>query len=215
MSDKSNITQVPANFPRLGNSFSEGLGRSVLKMFGWKITGAFPERDKMVIAVAPHTSNWDFVIGLAVVFCLRLKISFMGKHTIFIPPFDRLLKRWGGIPIQRSKSHGVVEQLADKLKSSERMLLAVAPEGTRSKITHWKTGFLHIAKKAQVPVFLVALDYKKKEIQLGKMIEVDGTVEDALQNVYQFFASVPAKHPQNVVIPINNSSSLTTENKID
>ena len=215
MSDKSNISQVPPEIPRLGNRFSQWLGKTVLGTLGWKITGEFPPCKKMVIAVAPHTSNWDFVIGLAVVFCLRLKISFMGKHSIFIPPFDRLLRRWGGIPIERSKSHGVVEQLSDAMKNSEKMILAVAPEGTRSRIDNWKTGFLHIAHKAEVPVMLVALDYQKKEIQLGHQIYVNRGVEDSLQEVYRFYSAVPAKYPENVACPLETTASGAMENKIE
>lgn len=215
MSDKSNISQIHPDIPRLGNSFSEWLGKVVLNSLGWKITGTFPACKKMVIAVAPHTSNWDFVIGIAVVFRLRLKISFMGKHSIFVPPFDRLLRRWGGIPIERSKSHGVVEQLSDAMKSSDKMILAVAPEGTRSKIDNWKTGFLHIAHKADVPVMLVALDYQKKEVQLGHLMHVNGSVDESLQEVYQFYATVPAKYPENVACPGAEICSEAMEKKFE
>ena len=215
MSERSNLPQIHPDIPRLGNPFSEWLGKCVLRVLGWQIKGEFPSSKKMVIAVAPHTSNWDFVIGLAVVFSLRLKISFMGKHSIFIPPFDRLLKRWGGIPIERTKSQGVVEQISDAMVNSDRMILAVAPEGTRSRIDNWKTGFLHIAKRADSPVMLVALNYAKKQVQIGKLIKVDNSVEEALEKVYQFYASVPAKYPENVVCPVKQAAVGIMENKID
>ncbi|WP_303471851.1 1-acyl-sn-glycerol-3-phosphate acyltransferase [Aliiglaciecola sp. 3_MG-2023] len=159
----------------------------------------------MVIAVAPHTSNWDFVIGMAAVFRLRLKISFFGKHSIFVPPFKSLLIRWGGIPIERSQSHGVVNQMIDKIKQKDKILLAVAPEGTRSKIYPWKSGFLHIAKQANIPVFLIGLDYRRKSIVLGPIFhpKEDNSLE--MQKVYAFYAKVHAKFPSQVAFPAESS----------
>ncbi|GAA6183262.1 lysophospholipid acyltransferase family protein [Aliiglaciecola sp. NS0011-25] len=176
-----------------------------MHVLGWKFEGEFPAYSKMVIAVAPHTSNWDFVIGMAAVFALKLKITFFGKHSIFIPPFKSLLIRWGGIPIERSQSHGVVNQMIDKIKQKDKMLLAVAPEGTRSKIYPWKSGFLHIAKQANIPVFLIGLDYRHKSIVLGPVFhpKEDNSLE--MQKVYGFYAKVHAKFPSQVAFPAESS----------
>lgn len=201
MSDSFTVPAVSNSIPRLGNPFSAWLGRQVLRFYGWRFNGQFPTHKKMIIAVAPHTSNWDFVIGLAVVFALRLKISFFGKHTIFIPPFDRLLRRWGGIPIERSRAHGVVEQISDSLREAEQMVLCLAPEGTRSRVTHWRQGFMHIARRAEVPVVLVGLNYQTRTIELGPSIEVDENIDQAMGKVYQFYAKVQAKFPDKFSYP--------------
>ncbi|MFA3790355.1 lysophospholipid acyltransferase family protein [Aliiglaciecola sp. SL4] len=205
MSKRLKKLKLSENIPRLGNAFSEWFGITILKILGWKFVGEFPKQSKMVIAVAPHTSNWDFVIGMAAVFSLRLKICFFGKHSIFIPPFKSLLMRWGGIPIERSQSHGVVNQMIDKIKQKDKILLAVAPEGTRSKIYPWKSGFLHIAKQANIPVFLIGLDYRHKSIVLGPIFhpEEDNSLE--MQKVYEFYAKVHAKFPSQVAFPAESS----------
>lgn len=205
MSKMLNCPKITQNIPRLGNNFSAWLGRTVLSAYGWSFSGEFPDHKKMVVAVAPHTSNWDFVFGLAVVFCLKLKISFFGKHSIFIPPFDRLLKRWGGIPIERSQAHGVVGQMITQIQKADKMLLCIAPEGTRSVIYPWKTGFLHIAHKAEVPVLLIGLDYKNRCIQLGPLLEPSDNIELEMQKVYAFYAKVQPKFPSKVAFPAENT----------
>ncbi len=196
-----NRPKIAQNTPRQGNAFSAWLGRSVLKLLGWRFEGQWQDDPKMVITVAPHTSNWDFVIGIAVVFCLRLNISFFGKHSIFIPPFDFFLRRWGGIPIDRTKKHGVVAQIIDEIESRDSMLLCLAPEGTRSKVVPWKTGFLHIAAQAKVPVFMIGLDYKKKSIVLGPKFMPSENIPLEIQKVYEFYARVHAKFPHKVAFP--------------
>jgi 1-acyl-sn-glycerol-3-phosphate acyltransferase len=198
MPDLLNTPHVSENIPRLGNSFSHWLGRTVLRLLGWTFYGEFPDSKKMIIAVGPHTSNWDFVVGLAVIFYLRLKVSFLGKHSIFIPPFDRLLKRWGGIPVQRHKAQGVVQQLVETMNSREQMILALSPEGTRSRIERWKTGFLQIANQANVPVVLVSFDYGKKQIGFGPMMNISENIDLEMTKVLQFYANVQAKFPDKV-----------------
>lgn len=147
MGDSLNTPKLSADLPTIGNAVSHWLGKTVLDMLGWKFVGEFPPYKKMIVAVAPHTSNWDFVIGIAVAFTLRLKISFFAKSSLFTPPFGLLLRRWGGIPIQRSKSQGVVEQMVPQIHNAEQIILCLAPEGTRSRQENWKSGFLHIAHK--------------------------------------------------------------------
>lgn len=192
---------VGCHLPRLGNRCSQWWGRSLLRALGWGFRGEMPNQQKMVIAVAPHTSNWDFFIGLMVVFALRLKISFFGKHSIFIPPFGRLLRRWGGIPIERSRAHGVVEQMSAALVASDQMLLALAPEGTRSRIEHWKTGFVRIAQQANVPILLIGLDYQAKQVVFGPLLSPNNDLNHIMDRVYAFFATIPAKHPDQFDFP--------------
>jgi 1-acyl-sn-glycerol-3-phosphate acyltransferase len=209
MLESVNTPILCSEVPRIGNKFSHWLGTATLKLMGWRYRGQFPCHAKMIIAVAPHTSNWDFVLGLAVAFNLRLKISFFGKHSIFIPPFDRLLRRWGGIPVERSKTHGVVDNMAEKMRQAEQMVLCLSPEGTRSPIAPWKTGFLHIAHKANVPVFLVAFDYKKKLIEFGPTHKISDNTQLELNKIYEHYQNVQGKFPEKmltkVVTPMENN----------
>ncbi len=188
--------------PRIGNRLTYWLGSKTLSMMGWSYSGEFPNLAKMIIIIAPHTSNWDFVIGLAVTFNLRLKISFLGKHSIFFWPFNLLLRRLGGIPIERSHAHGVVGAMTAQMSDAQQMVLCLSPEGTRSAITPWKTGFLHIANKANVPVFLVAFDYKKKRIEFGPVHQIGDNVQDELNRIYRHYQNVQAKFPTKVLTTV-------------
>ncbi|WP_340679712.1 1-acyl-sn-glycerol-3-phosphate acyltransferase [Paraglaciecola sp.] len=198
MGNRLNTPILSADIPRMGNKFSCWLGASVLKMMGWRFCGEFSRHAKMVITIAPHTSNWDFVIGIAVALNLRLKITFFGKHSLFTPPFGPLIRRLGGIPVERSKAHGVVEQMADAMLNADKMVLCITPEGTRSRVECWKTGFLHIAHKADVPVFLVAFDYKKKQIEFGPSLFIGDDTQYELNRIYTHYQAVQAKFPDKV-----------------
>ena len=202
MLDNVNTPILCEQVPRIGNKFSQWLGTTVLKLMGWSYSGTFPCCSKMILAVAPHTSNWDFVLGLAVAFNLRLKISFFGKHSIFIPPFERILHRLGGIPIERSTKHGLVDAMASKMREAESMVLCLSPEGTRSPISPWKTGFLHIAHKANVPVFLVAFNYKKKLIEFGPLHDIGDNTQHELNKIYLHFKYVQGKYPEKMITKI-------------
>ncbi|TWX73300.1 acyltransferase [Colwellia sp. C1TZA3] len=165
---------------------------------GWKITGELPQQPKFIIAVAPHTSNWDFFVGIAVMFSLNLKLSFLAKGSIFRWPIKSFLTAIGGIGVERNHSHGVVGQIVEEFKSNEQFILAIAPEGTRSKTTEWRTGFLHIAKKANVPVIPLSFDFIKKEVRFHPAVVITGDINQELVEFKQVFADVCAKNPQAV-----------------
>jgi hypothetical protein len=187
--------------PAGGNRFSAWLGRTLLKLAGWKFEGSLPQYSKMVLALAPHTSNWDFFLGVAVLFSLRIRIRFLGKHSIFVPVAKQFLEAIGGIPVERSSAHGIVEQVVAEFSANEKMILAVAPEGTRSPIYPWKTGFLAIAHKANVPVVLIGFDFKKKCVCFGPVLLSQGNFDQDMQRVYAFYATIPAKYPNKVLFP--------------
>jgi 1-acyl-sn-glycerol-3-phosphate acyltransferase len=187
-----------ASPPQGGNAFSAWFGRTLLKLSAWKIEGQLPKLSKFVVTVAPHTSNWDFFLGVAVLFALRIKIKFLGKHSIFVPGVKQLLEFIGGIPVDRRAQHGVVGQIVDAFNKEQKMILAIAPEGTRSPIYPWKTGFLSIAHKAQVPIVMIAFDFSRKVVKIGPTLETTGNTESDMQRVYDFYATVSAKYPQNV-----------------
>jgi 1-acyl-sn-glycerol-3-phosphate acyltransferase len=149
-----------------------------------------------LLAVGPHTSNWDFVFGLAALFSLGIKISWMGKRTIFRKPFGRILRWFGGIPIERSASSGIVDTMINQFNKSKQFILALAPEGTRSKVDQWKTGFYHIANGAGVPILMVCFDYKDKVISFGPLIYPCGDAEVDIKKMQTVFSKIQGKKNQ-------------------
>lgn len=192
------LPEVPACLPRSRGSFSKFIGVKVLSIMGWRFEGKIPAHNKMILAVAPHTSNWDFVIGISVILALNLKVMFMAKASIFIWPFGSLLKSLGGKPIYRKKNYGVVNQMVDEFNRNEKMILGLAPEGTRSKTLEWKSGFLHIASQANVPVVPISLDFQKKAITFHPSIIVKEEISSELAKIKQLYINVCAKNPQAV-----------------
>jgi len=170
----------------------------VMVWCGWKITGELPQHPKFILAVAPHTSNWDFFVAIAGVFSLNLKVSFLAKDSIFRWPVKSLLTALGGIGVDRSHSHGVVGQIVEEFNANEQFILGIAPEGTRSKTIEWRTGFLHIAKQANVPVVPVSFDFVKKEVRFHPAVDIKGDINQALVEFKQVFTDVCAKNPQAV-----------------
>ena len=192
------MPMVPTSVPRRDYGVLGRLARKMLLLNGWKICGELPPQDKFILAVAPHTSNWDFFIGIAAMFSLNLKVSFFGKPSIFRWPVKTLLKAIGGIAVDRSHSRGVVGQIVEKFKQSDAFILGLAPEGTRSKTVEWRTGFLHIAKQANVPVIPVSFDFIKKEVRFHLAVSITGEIEQELIDFKQVFSEVCAKNPQAV-----------------
>ena len=172
----------------------------VLRKRGWQAQGNLANRRKLIISVGPHTSNWDFFVGLFVLFTLRLRVSFFGKHTLFVPPIGGLLRFIGGIPVERTKAHGTVEAIANRIREADQMLLVLTPEGTRKPVYPWKSGFMQIARAAKVPVQLVGFDYRKKAIIFGPILDQIENVENQMETAYAFYASVCGKFPENCLI---------------
>ena len=159
---------MPPNAPRNGNAFSRALGRSILRLGGWRIVGQFADIPRMVVIVAPHSSAWDAIWGLAAKLAMGVDITFLAKAELFRGPIGWLLRALGGRPVNRSRAHGAVEQAVATLRGRERRWLVHAPEGTRRRVEHWKSGFWHIARAADVPVFCAWLHYPDKTIGLGE-----------------------------------------------
>jgi 1-acyl-sn-glycerol-3-phosphate acyltransferase len=175
------------------NKFMAWLGLMFLKFMGWRVEGEIPDIKKFVIIAAPHTSNWDFPITLAVAFALKMKIYWMGKAAMFCWPFAAALRWLGGIPIDRSKSHNVVEQSIQAFHKLEKLIMLVPPEGTRKKVSTWKTGFYHIARGANVPIVLGFLDYRRKVGGIGPTFHPTGHIEKDMQTIQTFYAAVTGK----------------------
>ncbi|WP_334020177.1 1-acyl-sn-glycerol-3-phosphate acyltransferase [Alteromonas sp. S015] len=198
-SQLANNVKVGANIPRKWPNWLSSFAAWVLAKRGWRVKGELINQKKAILAVAPHTSNWDFFIGLFVVFSFKLNINFFGKHTIFTPPLGAIVKRLGGIPIERSKAHGVVTSIANNIKEADQLILALAPEGTRSPIYPWKTGFMHIAQETEIPIQVIGLDYDRKVIELGPIIQKVTNIDEQMQTIYTFYDNVCAKYPKNCI----------------
>jgi 1-acyl-sn-glycerol-3-phosphate acyltransferase len=164
------------------------VGRTYLRLSGWRIEGAFPRNPKLVTVVAPHTSNWDFPLGLAVAFALELRVSWLGKHSLFKAPFKGFLQWLGGIPVDRGASHGVVGACVKAFEAAPALLLALAPEGTRKGVSRWKSGFHSIATKAGVPIFPVSFDYQEHVVRLMPPVWLNGNLEQDLPLIQSLFS---------------------------
>ena len=160
------LPNVGESVPRSGGAVGKALGLLTLKLLGWRVEGEIPAKPRMVAIVAPHTSNWDFAVGIAARYALRLDASWLGKHTLFRPPFGGIMRRWGGVPVDRSAAHNVVAQTTATFSSRPRVFLVIAPEGTRKQVSRWKTGFWHIAKGAGVPILPIAFDWGSRVIHI-------------------------------------------------
>ncbi|WP_461536537.1 1-acyl-sn-glycerol-3-phosphate acyltransferase [Spongorhabdus nitratireducens] len=179
------------------NGFKEAIGRLVLwLMGGWKVVGSIPRINKCVIIVAHHTSNWDFVVAIAAKLILRLRIRFFAKHSLFVPPLGWLMKGFGGIAIKRDEKMNRVEHSAQVIRESDNFVLVITPEGTRSKVSKWKTGFYHIALKAGVPVLPVALDFENRQVVIGEPISLSGNQDQDFTDMHRFFLAHKPRHPE-------------------
>ena len=177
------------------------LSRFVLYgMMGWKTEVTEPHPDKYVICLAPHTSNWDFILGLLYSRAEGMKINFLMKKEWFFWPLGVLFKRWGGIPVNRGRHTSMTDWLAGVAQESKSFKLCITPEGTRSLNADWKKGFYFIALKAQIPIKLYALDYKKKAIISTRNINPSGDVDKDLTEIKQYYKNIHAKHPANFTI---------------
>ena len=172
-----------------------------LKMIGWRREGSLPDIPKYVIIVAPHTSNWDFPIGLAFAFDLKLKGYWLGKDSMFRWPFHGFFRWLGGIPIDRSRSSDVVAQIVKLFNERAKLTMVVAPEGTRKKVAYWKSGFYHIARGAEVPVVLAFIDYLKKAGGIGPVFKPTGNIETDMEFIRSFYEKVTGKYPEKQCSP--------------
>ena len=165
------------------------------KVSGWKIVGQFPfDIPKMVLAVGPHTSAWDFVVGVATKTLIPVQNAhFLGKKELFDGPFGWFFRSMGGIPVDRTSSKGLVQQVVEKIQETDRFRLGMSPEGTRKKVDKLKTGFYHIAKEAGIPILLIGLDFSKKEIIIGDLLYPSENKEDDFKKIHDFFKNIRGK----------------------
>lgn len=171
------------------------LGRAYLSAIGWEKVGERPEPAAYVLIAAPHTTNWDLPHMLAISFAFDIPIRWAGKHTLFKPPFGWFMRGLGGLAIKRDKRHNRVQQLAALFEEYPNLVLAVPAEGTRSRTEHWKSGFYHIAREANVPIVCSFLDYGTKSGGLGPTIHPTGDIKRDMDQIRAFYADKTGKFP--------------------
>jgi 1-acyl-sn-glycerol-3-phosphate acyltransferase len=190
------LPTLAPSLPRKGGALSRAVGRAALRLLGWRVEGAFPDVPRFVLIGAPHTSNWDGVVALAAARAIGLEVHILAKRQLFRPPLGPLLRALGGVPVDRDAPGGVVEAAAEQLRTRERFILAIAPEGTRKKVEAWKTGFHRIAVAAGVPVVALAFDWEHRRIGPIGTVVPTGDVEADLAALRALYAGVRGRRPE-------------------
>ncbi len=178
---------VPPAAPRAHGRFLRWIGRTVLRIGGWKVTGRFPDVDKLVMIVAPHSSWWDGIWGMAAKLAMGLRIEVMAKRELFNPVLSPILRALGAVPIDRGNAHGVVPAMGARFRAAEKLWLVIAPEGTRRHVVNWKSGFWHIARAVDVPIACVYFHYPEREIGIGPAIPVSGDLGADMAAVREYY----------------------------
>lgn len=172
------------------------------RVMGWRIVGRIPtDVPQAIVAVGPHTSSWDFLIGVLSRNVLEQDISFIGKDSLFKGPFGWLFRWLGGYPVDRSRSQGMVEAVVQLFRAHPRFYLSLSPEGTRKKADRLRSGFYHMAVGAGVPIIMVGMDFKHKELRFEAPLYPTGQVEADMRIIQQFFSTVTGKIPAYGVDP--------------
>ncbi len=167
----------------------------ILNTLGWSIKADLPDFKKYVAIAAPHTSNWDFPLGILAAKAIKLEIHWMGKHSLFYWPWGWFFRAIGGTPVHRDKAQNYIRQMTELFEHSEQLVLALAPEGTRSKTDHWKTGFHYIARAANVPIIMAYLDYGTKQVGIGGVLYPGADIEADFDQIRQYYKNRQARNP--------------------
>ena len=187
---------TPAEVPRIQSRLVGGLGLLIVKLLGWRFDGELPAEKKVMVALAPHTSNWDFVVAMPFIMALRVKIYFMMKQEAFFFPFKRLFMALGGLPTDRKAPGGLAQQMANSFRKNEKMWVAITPEGTRKKVAKWKNGFLRIAYAANVPIVIIAWDFPNKRICVDSVYRPVGDLEVDMREIQRRFSKYQGRNPE-------------------
>lgn len=170
--------------------------RALLRLAGWKVVLVWPPGLKAVVIVYPHTSNWDFIVGILARYAIAIPFRFVGKDTLFRWPFGGLFRHLGGIPVNRRQSTGFVDGLIEAFDKADSLYLAIAPEGTRRKIDHWKSGFYRVALAANVPLGLAFIDYSRREVGIGAWLSLSGNEAEDLARIRACYSGKRGKKPE-------------------
>lgn len=173
------------------------LARLLLRLGGWRLNAPRPPPlEKYLVIFYPHTSNWDFVLGILAAWALRVDITFLAKHTLFEGPLGPLFRALGGYPVHRDQRSHLVTQVAELVASRERIVLAIAPEGTRSRAEHWRSGFYYMAREAHLPLVLGFLDRRTRTLGLGPVVYLTGDLQADMATIRAFYADKQGIRPE-------------------
>lgn len=179
----------------------EKIARFLLMCMGWKVDPFTPKDNKYVLIVAPHTSNWDFIIGRLAFWTKRLPAKFLIKREFFKFPLGFFLKLLGGLPVDRSRGGHTIEHVVELIRAHDKIALIITPEGTRQYNAHWKKGFYYIARKADVPLYIGIVDYAKKECKIVRSLALSGDFSSDMASLKMVYQNVGAKYPKQFSLP--------------
>jgi 1-acyl-sn-glycerol-3-phosphate acyltransferase len=194
MSDS--LTHIPEKFHANHPFFLQRIGKLFLSITGWKFKGDIPKDDRILLVAGPHTSNWDFILALAFIFGLNLNVYWIGKHTLFKNGFSKLMRKLGGIPVDRASPDLLMNAVTATVEKRKGVIIAISPEGTRKKVKRLKSGFLRIAKTTNSQILLAGIDFESKLIHLGQLFQPTGDTETDLSNVHNYFRQFKGKRPE-------------------
>jgi 1-acyl-sn-glycerol-3-phosphate acyltransferase len=167
----------------------------ILALFGWRVLSTPPPAQKGVVIIYPHTSNWDFILGVLARAVLGLRMHWVGKHTLFKWPFESVMRWLGGIPVDRSSPHGMVGQLQQEIARYDQIFITMTPEGTRKHTQYWKSGFYHIAHGLKLPLGLATFNYQKRVVDITNWINLTGDVERDMETIRGIYKDTHGKFP--------------------
>lgn len=196
------IADIGPAVPRRWGAFGHWLGGTLLRLLGWRITGEFPNVPKLIVIGAPHTSNFDAVVGLGAMLFLNIRLHCMVKDVAFKGPWGPLFKWLGGLPIDRSKHTGMVEQTIEAFERSDKLVMVITAEGTRKAAEKWKTGFYHAAVGARVPVMCAVLNYTRRELTLAPAPPLSGDLARDWPQILQLYRDSVPRRPERLSRPI-------------
>lgn len=181
----------------LERSLLQWFGKLILKLCGWQVINRLPPCERYVLVGAPHTSNWDFPFALLAMWATGLRFSWVGKHTLFRGPAGPLMRALDGIPVDRSSGGGLMRYVLRLFKERSKLVLALAPEGTRSYTEAWKPGFYQIALEAKVPIALGYIDYPRRSLGFEQLFEPSGDIEADFAMMREYYRDKVGRHPNN------------------
>ena len=198
----SRVPTLPPETPRVASLWRRMVGGLALRLIGWRVEGNLPNRPKFVLVIAPHTSNWDFIVGFLVYLALQLETLWFAKHTALRGPLGPLGRHFGAVAIDRGRAGNVVQAYVEEFAKRDRMILTLAPEGTRSRVRDWKLGFYRVAVAAGVPFVPGAIDYSRKCVVFGPPLDPSGDYVADMRVLKPFFranmAFDPAKYDESL-----------------
>ena len=183
--------------PKRGNSLTKAIAFFFLRITGWRIVGEVPNVPKLIVIGAPHTSYWDFWLAMMIVFSLGIRVEIMGKETLFKYRPLAALFYWAGVfPVKRNTANGMVETVAELMNGRKQMFLALSPEGTRQKVAQWHTGFYHIARKTNLDILPLQLDFGQKTVFIHPPFSPTGQIEPDMQKIKSCFQDAVGKNAE-------------------